>query len=190
MACLPLNTSGAGYIDDFTTDLEIGSDNIVYAGFRNGRVFRATSTAGTAWTEITPPNTAPYNGTRVELALAPSTNGSGQVVYAIATFNNPSNYSRDIKWFSKSVNGGDAWTTGTELLYPYNNSPVHFTQGTGYYSLVLAVAPDDANTVYAGGYIRVLVSLHGRRSGLVVGLLHQWLRLPDRVQQQQNGFLG
>ncbi len=148
----PLTTSGAGYIDDFTTDLEIGSDNTVYAGFRNGRVFRATSTAGMTWTEITPPNTAPYNGTRVELALAPSTNGSGQVVYAIATFTNTSNYSRDIKWFSKSINGGDAWTTVTELLYPYNTSPTYFTQGTGYYTLVLAVAPDNANTVYAGGY--------------------------------------
>ena len=146
----PLNTSGAGYIDDFTTDLEIGSDNILYAGFRNGRVFRATSTAGTAWTEITPPNTAPYNGTRVELALAPSTNGSGQVVYAIATFNNAGNYNQDVKWFNKTVNGGSNWSSVT-IPVPTYSTTSHFTQGTGSNALVLSVIPDSPNTIYVGG---------------------------------------
>lgn len=143
----PLTTSGATYLDDFTTDLEIGSDNIVYAGFRNGRVFRATSTAGIAWTEITPPNTAPYNATRTELALAPSTSGSGQVVYAITTFSNLTTYNNDVKWFSKSVNSGVTWTA---VALPTFMSG-QFTQGIGYNALVLAVTPDDPNTAYAGG---------------------------------------
>lgn len=145
----PLGTSGASNLDDFTTDLEIGSDNIVYAAFRNGRIFRANAADGTSWSEITPPNTAPYNGTRAELALAPSTSGSGQVVYAITIFYNPNLYNADVKWFNKSVNGGDTWSAVVQPTIPYN-SPAQFTQGIGSNSLILAVAPDNQNLVYVG----------------------------------------
>ena len=134
------------YYNDKVTDLELGSDGILYAGFNPGRVFRSNDATGTAWTEITPPGAG---GERTELALAPSTSGAGQVIYGVSRANNNVNYGQDIKWFKKSVNGGASWADVVIPAFSYGD---HFTTGNGAYALNLSVHPTDPNTVYAGGF--------------------------------------
>ncbi|RYC69278.1 DUF11 domain-containing protein [Spirosoma sordidisoli] len=134
------------YYNDLVTDLELASDGILYAAFNPSRVFRSTTTAGTGWIEITPPNTS---GERTELALAPTTSGNSQVVYAVSRAYNSLNYYQDVKWFKKSSNGGASWT---DLVIPTLSGGNHFTNGDGWRQLSLTIHPTDPNTIYAGGY--------------------------------------
>lgn len=133
---------------DRVTDLEIGSDGTVYAAFYPTKLYKSTGDA--TWTDITPAGSP--TGERTELALAPSTSGAGQVIYAVTRKYNGTNYSQDILWFKKSTNAGSTWSDLTIPVYgtsPYIN---HFTNGSGYYAMSLGVSPTDPNTVYAGGY--------------------------------------
>ncbi|QMW03478.1 DUF11 domain-containing protein [Spirosoma foliorum] len=150
-ALAPNQGIGAGsntnnYYNDFVTDLELATDGILYAAFNPSRIFKSTSSSGTAWSEITPTG---ITGERTELALAPSTNGANQVIYAVSRAYNNVNYGQDVKWFKKSSNGGTSWTDVPIPTFSWND---HFTSGNGYYALNLAVHPTDANTIYAGGY--------------------------------------
>jgi uncharacterized repeat protein (TIGR01451 family) len=141
-------TGATGNFDnDLVTDLELGTDGIVYAGFNPSRVFKSTSTTGTSWFEISPVGSS--GGERTELALAPSTSGDSQVIYGVSRAYNSVSDSQDIKWFKKSTNGGSTWT---DVQIPTFSWGSHFTNGNGYGALNLAVHPTDANTVYAGGY--------------------------------------
>jgi len=128
------------------SDLEIGADNTIYAAmsiFYAGGVYKSTN--GTNWDQInTGSNGFPTSGfTRIEIAVAPS---NEDVLYAIA--DNGSNQDNDIEFFITSSDGGASWTA---VDIPNNTSGVHFTRGQGWYDLILAVSPVDANTVYAGG---------------------------------------
>ncbi|WP_020599590.1 CARDB domain-containing protein [Spirosoma panaciterrae] len=140
------NVTG-NYNNDMATDLELASDGVLYASFNPSRVFKSTNTAGTTWTEITP--TGASGGERTELALAPTTSGSSQVVYGVSRAYNSSSYGKDIKWFKKSTDGGTTWT---DLTIPTLGWGDYFTYGNGYYALNLLVHPTDANTIYAGSY--------------------------------------
>ncbi|ADB40167.1 DUF11 domain-containing protein [Spirosoma linguale] len=142
-----LTGSTGNYNNDLATDLELGTDGILYAGFNPNRLFRSTNTAGTSWTEITPAGAS--GGERTELALAPSTSGTNQVIYAVLRAYNGSSYYQDIKWFKKSSNAGVTWT---DVQIPVFSWGDHFTSSNGYYSMNLVVHPTDANTLYAGGY--------------------------------------
>lgn len=133
------------YYNDRVTDLEIGSDDILYVAFYPSRVFRAIDAGAASWTEITPPGTS---GERTELALAPSTSGGGQILYGASRAYNSTNYGQDIRWFKKSTNGGASWT---DVVIPTDSYGNHFTNGNGYYALSLAVHPTNPNWVYAGG---------------------------------------
>jgi hypothetical protein len=150
-ALAPNQGIGAGtntnnYYNDLVTDLELATDGILYAAFNPSRVFKSTSSSGTAWTEITPVNAG---GDRTELAVAPSTSGAGQVIYCVSRAYNSVSYYQDVKWFKKSTNGGSTWT---DLPIPKFSGGDHFSEGNGNYALNLTVNPSDANTVYAGGY--------------------------------------
>jgi uncharacterized repeat protein (TIGR01451 family) len=133
------------YYNDLATDLELGTDGILYAAFNPSRVFRSNDATGSAWTEITPSG---ITGERTELALAPSTSSSGQVIYGVSRKYNSTNYGQDITWFKKSTDGGTTWTN---LTIPTSGSS-YFTGGSGSSNLNLSVNPTDPNTVYAGGY--------------------------------------
>ncbi|WP_332369056.1 hypothetical protein [Spirosoma telluris] len=141
-----ISGSTGSYYNDLVTDLELATDGILYASFSPSRVFKATNSTGTTWTEITPQG-AP-TGDRTELALAPSTSGTGQVVYCVSRAYNSANYYQDIKWFKKSTNGGSTWT---DIAIPIFSGGDHFSEGSGNYALNLTVNPTDANTIYAGG---------------------------------------
>ncbi|GAB3990823.1 hypothetical protein GCM10028807_18830 [Spirosoma daeguense] len=134
------------YSNDNVTDLEIGADGILYAGFNPSRVFKSNDATGTTWTEITPPGAS--GGGRTELALALSTAGASQVLYGASYAYNSTNYGQDLRWFKKSVNGGATWT---DMAVPMYTSTTFFTNGNGSYGLALAVNPTNPNAVYAGG---------------------------------------
>lgn len=116
------------------SDVEIASDGVIYAGFERGKVFKS-SDDGATWTDISPNE---INNGRVEIALAQSTKGESQVIYAI---------SADI-WFKKSVDGGKTWENLQVPLYD-DGTKYGSTQVT--YNMTMSVHPKDPNFVWLGG---------------------------------------
>ena len=116
------------------SDVEIASDGVVYAGFERGKVFKS-SDDGATWTDISP--NEPING-RVEIALAQSTKGDSQVIYAI---------SADI-WFKKSLDGGKTWEN---LQVPLYDDGVKYGSTQVTYNMTMSVHPNDPNFVWLGG---------------------------------------
>lgn len=137
-------SSPGNYSNDLVYDLEIASDGVVYAGFSLGRMFKSTNAGATSWAEITPSGTT---GERTELAVAPSTSGAGQVLYAVSRLSNNTVYNQDIKWFKRSTDAGITWT---DVPIPMVGND-HFTQGYGYRYMSLTAHPTDPSIVFAGG---------------------------------------
>ncbi|MPR35468.1 WD40/YVTN/BNR-like repeat-containing protein [Salmonirosea aquatica] len=142
---------GTGYFN-FVSDLEIGVDGVLYAGYGHlfvgngsGKLYKSVDN-GSTWTNITPSGA---NGSRVEIALAPSTSGSSQVVYIAIRYDPPTSVSsaKDIQLFRKSTNAGSTWASVTIPTYTGGD---HFTGGQGWYDLILAVHPTNSNFLYAG----------------------------------------
>ncbi len=137
----PTTLAGAvAPVNNFAADLEIGSDGVIYASFGNAgnqgsRVFK-TANAGTTWTQITS-DAAQY---RTEIALAPSTSGATQVIYAITQ---SSSYTT--AWLRKSTDAGATWSDAT----PSSS----LTGNQAWYDLILAVKPNDPNVVIGGGNV-------------------------------------
>jgi hypothetical protein len=127
-------------VTNFAADLEIGSDRVIYASFgrifeQGSRIFK-TADAGLTWVQITP-DAFQY---RTEIALAPSTSGANQVIYAITQGS-----SNGTAWAKKSVNAGVSWTDVT----PSSS----LTGGQAWYDLILTVKPTDPNFVIGGGNV-------------------------------------
>lgn len=118
-----------------TLDLEIGTDNVLFAGVSSNTVVKSTD-GGTTWTTITPEGAA-TNGGRVELALAPSTSGASQVLYAAAASGS------GIAWFYKSGDSGTTWTAIT--------TAPNFLGEQGWYDFIMAVHPTNPNLLIVGG---------------------------------------
>jgi CHRD domain len=137
----PTTIAGAvSPVNNFAADLEIGTDGVIYASFGNAgyqgsRVFK-TADAGTTWTQITS-DAAQY---RTEIALAPSTSGATQVIYAITQSG-----SYTTAWLRKSTDAGATWTDAT----PSSS----LTGNQAWYDLILAVKPNDPNVVIGGGNV-------------------------------------
>ena len=128
---------------DQPSDLEIDANNNIWAGTRDnswgsggGQILKSSD--GTTWSTVYTTDDA----NRMELACAPS---NANVVYAVGSGGSGDD---DIGVFVKSTNGGTTWTSVT---IPLNWDNVHFTRGQAWYDLILAVAPDDATVIYAGG---------------------------------------
>jgi photosystem II stability/assembly factor-like uncharacterized protein len=129
-------------------DIEIDPSNSStwYAGRYGSNlayIYKSTDT-GETWTQLT--SGLPASGIyRVAIAIAPS---SPSTIYAL--FCNNTNYG--FYGIYKSTNSGSTWTimsTSPNLLgWSTNGSD---QGGQGWYDLVIAVSPTDANTVYAGG---------------------------------------
>jgi photosystem II stability/assembly factor-like uncharacterized protein len=117
------------------SDIEIASDGVIYAGFERGKVFKS-SDDGANWTDITPPNET--INARVEIALAQSTKGDSQVIYAI---------SGDI-WFKKSIDGGKNWEN---LQVPLYDDGTKYGSSQVTYNMTMSVHPKDPNFVWLGG---------------------------------------
>ncbi len=124
---------------DYVSDLEIGTDGILWAGFGHftesgSRIYKATTTAATSWTLLY----SNSSGLRTELALDPSSSGNTQVVYAMLCPNPTTGTGISIR----SADGGATWVTKT---VPSTN----FT-GQLWYDLGLKVHPTNPDVVYAG----------------------------------------
>lgn len=151
---------------DRAADIEIGTNDILYASFglfSNGKVYRSTDNTGTSWTDITPTGGNPQ---RIELALAPSTSGTigSTVIYAVARENSPSPADQDVAWIQKSTDDGTSWTNLTNIPNRITSScgtgTEHFTNGQAWYDLILAVHPTNPDLVIIGG-----VDLHRSTDG-------------------------
>jgi len=125
---------------NFVSDLEIGTDGVIYAAFGRGasssRIYKSTD-RGVSWTNISPETTQK----RVEIALATSTSGTSQIVYAMADANPSAN---SPAWIKKSTDAGETWTNVT-------NTAILGTQG--WYDMILAVHPTNPDLVIAGGNV-------------------------------------
>lgn len=116
------------------SDVEIASDGVIYAGSERGKVFKS-SDDGATWMDISP--NEPLNG-RIEIALAQSTKGDSQVIYAI---------SADI-WFKKSVDGGKNWEN---LQVPMYDDGTKYGSSQVTYNMTMSVHPQDPNFIWLGG---------------------------------------
>ncbi|CCH03176.1 conserved repeat domain protein [Fibrella aestuarina BUZ 2] len=137
--------------DDRMTDVEMHSNGLLYAATGTGRIFRSITTAGTSWTEVTPPSTAPYTGVRTEISLGPLLKPGVEAIYAIniAYDNNYGGYTT--RWLRRSGDGGKTWVTIAKPVNA-NYSGIDFTLGFGDNYLTMNIAPDDANTINISAY--------------------------------------
>lgn len=135
-------------------DVEVEDDGIngevLYASGFDGNIYKSTDN-GDNWTDISPGDV----GDRVELAIAPS---DVNTVYAVAA------QGSNVGWFKKSTDGGDTWEDITIPLYLEQGScegeSNDFTRGQAWFDLILAVFPNDPNSVIAGG-----IDLHRTTDG-------------------------
>ena len=143
--------AGNGSTVDFMADIDIAADNAIIVS--TGRIFsgadgvyRSTSgNAGTFTKLNTGANGFPTSGfERIEISTAPS---NANVIYALTM----SSATYGIGGIYKTTNAGTSWTSCT---LPTDADPgigSEFTRGQGWYDLVAAVDPNDANTFIIGG---------------------------------------
>ncbi len=115
------------------TDVEIASDGTIYAG-TNTAVYKSTD-RGVNWSSVLSDVTV----SRIEIALALSTSGASQIIYAMAD-----NGGNSPAWIKKSTNAGVTWANVT-------NAALLGTQG--WYDMVMTVNPTNPNIVIAGGNV-------------------------------------
>lgn len=127
-SCIGLNSPCPGNYTDDCFDVEIGSDGIIYAAFGSGYIFRSNNAEGIAWNDVSPSGLG-NSGGRAELALASSTSGINQAIYAISEYG----------YFKKSTDAGNSWQDVQSIGYAQS-----------WYNLTLSVHPTNPNTVYAG----------------------------------------
>lgn len=141
------------------TDVEIASDGVIYAGFDRGAIFKSIDD-GATWTDLK--TSEPINQ-RIEIALAPSTQGDSQVIYAIS----------GDTWFKKSVDGGKNWEN---LEVPLYDDGTKYGSAQVTYNMTMSVHPQDPNFVWLGG-TGIFHSLDGGKKWIQYGY---WYIHPDQ----------
>ncbi len=141
---------------DWAVDIEEATNGDLYATFgiySEGKIFRSTDN-GDTWLDVTPEN----NGSRIEIAIAPSQSNTTETTILYAVASTPywvSSGSEDVQWIKKSTDGGQTWND--IVIPPYyeqNCTPSntkHFTRGQAWYNLALAVHPTNPDIVVMGG---------------------------------------
>ncbi|MED5451673.1 MAG: PKD domain-containing protein [Candidatus Neomarinimicrobiota bacterium] len=132
-------------------DLDLGSDNRIWAGSRTnvygdggGDIFYSDD--GTNWTKVSLGTVGTMN--RVILAVAPS---DANTVYAMIE----NGTTRKVGWIVKTTDGGANWTVytaGTSDPFPVdaNGNVLGDANGQASYDLSLGIDPNDPNVVFAG----------------------------------------
>ncbi|MBP7532988.1 MAG: T9SS type A sorting domain-containing protein [Chitinophagales bacterium] len=139
-------------------DLEIAANGTIYASigsaFATGSVYKSTTGNASSWTQINTglPTSALH---RIELACAPS---NANVVYAMVagttyTLSSCGGIGYMFRGVFKTTDAGANWTP---CAFPIDADPCiaennDLTRGMSWYCMALAVDPNNANTVYAGG---------------------------------------
>ncbi|MEM7575708.1 MAG: 3-coathanger stack domain-containing protein [Bacteroidota bacterium] len=144
--------------NNFVDDLELAADGDLYVAVRGnaGGVFRSNDN-GASWNPI-PTGLPTMNIRRVELACAPSAAGT---VYAIYE-NRAMGMEAQCLNIYRTTNDGTNWTP--------RSCPGSFG-GQAWYNLILAVDPNDASRLWAGG-VRLSVSADGGNSWTETGNIH------------------
>jgi photosystem II stability/assembly factor-like uncharacterized protein len=147
------------------SDMEIGSDGILYVAEGSGsfavKILKSTDASVTAFKDVTPTGT--FDNGRVEFALAPSTKGDAQVIYAVSALSGASK----ANFFLKSMDAGTTWTPMKVPVYnDINNGPEKpFMGDQGSYDLILGTHETNPNALYAAG-IAYSVSVDGGETWL------------------------
>lgn len=133
------------------SDLELGTDNILYVGIGGEglvpKVLKSTTAVVDNFTEITPSGT--FTNGRVEIALAPSTAGETQKVYVVA----PAFQEKVVRFFKSSTNAGTTWDDMTIPTYKDidGTTSLPFVGSQGDYDLILGTHATNPNILYAAG---------------------------------------
>lgn len=146
-------------INFVASDLELAADNRIWIGTKaspygandqgGGRILYSDN--GTSWTTSRASNVTNGDG-RVEVACAPS---NANYVYALVEDQG------EVFEILKTTNKGSAWSVMPEPNDDDNGIPASdFTRGQAWYDLIIAVDPNDANKVIAGG-----INLHMSTNG-------------------------
>jgi hypothetical protein len=112
------------------------------------KIYKSTDNTISNFDIISPPNGNANGNARVEIALAPSTMGANQVIYAVSA-----NSTVNVRFFKKSVDAGATWTDMTVPKYDdlNNAGEKDFVGNQGWYDLILGTHATDPNILYAGG---------------------------------------
>ncbi|MEO9484797.1 MAG: T9SS type A sorting domain-containing protein [Ekhidna sp.] len=144
-----LNINSAGATNSRANDIDIAANGDIYASmgiFSDGSIHRSTDD-GLSWTAVTPVGGSPQ---RIEVAVAPSASSTTETTVMYAVSSRGSN----VEWFKKTMDGGTTWTDITIPKYRSQNceeSSDDFTRGQAWYDLALAVNPENADVIIAGG---------------------------------------
>ena len=136
---------------DRVSDMEIGSDGILYVAEGSGlfaaKILKSTNDSVNAFKDITPEGT--FKKGRVEFALAPSTKGESQVIYAVSALSGVSK----ANFFLKSFDAGTTWTPMKVPVYDDLNGggEKQFMGDQGTYDLILGTHETNPNILYAAG---------------------------------------
>jgi hypothetical protein len=141
--------SGDNY--ERVSDMEMGSDGILYvaegSGLYPAKFLKSTDATVTAFKDITP--TGAFDNGRVEFAIAPSTKGDAQVIYAVSA----NSGTAKANFFLKSVDAGTTWTPMKVPVYEDLNGGGEkpFMGDQGSYDLILGTHETNPNALYAAG---------------------------------------
>jgi Ig-like domain CHU_C associated/Secretion system C-terminal sorting domain len=133
------------------SDMEIGSDGILYVAEGSGlfavKILKSTNDSVNAFKDITPAGT--FKNGRVEFALAPSTKGETQVIYAVSALSGVSK----ANFFLKSFDAGTTWTPMKVPVYDDLNGggEKQFMGDQGTYDLILGTHETNPYALYAAG---------------------------------------
>jgi photosystem II stability/assembly factor-like uncharacterized protein len=136
---------------DRVSDMEMGSDGILYVAEGSGlfvaKMLKSTDSTVTAFKNITPPGN--FDNGRIEFALAPSTKGDSQVIYAVSALSGAAK----ANFFLKSFDAGATWKPMKVPVYDdINNGPEKpFMGDQGSYDLILGTHETNPNALYVAG---------------------------------------
>ena len=145
---------------DRVSDMEMASDGILYVAEGSSlfaaKILKSTDATATAFTDITP--AGKFNNGRVEFALAPSTKGDSQVIYAVSANSGVAK----ANFFLKSADAGITWTPMKVPVYEDLNGGGEkpFMGDQGSYDLILGTHDTNPNALYVAG-VAYSVSVDG-----------------------------
>jgi photosystem II stability/assembly factor-like uncharacterized protein len=141
-----ISVLGGGNVDCMDVDIANSSPTTIYAtfgSFSSSTIWRSTD-AGSSWSQ----NYSVTNTGRIELAVAPS---NSNVVYAsFLDLNSASSTYFGVGFMATTTNGGSSWSSIT-VPGPSYSGASNYAGTQAWYDNILAVDPNNQNTLYAGG---------------------------------------
>lgn len=137
---------GGGNVDCMDVEIANSTPTTIYATFgslSNSSIWKSTD-AGSSWSQ----NYAVSSTGRIELAVAPS---NSNVVYAsFMDLNSSSSTYQGVGYMAVTTDGGSNWSSIT-VPGPTYAGANNYASTQAWYDNILAVDPNNQNTLYAGG---------------------------------------